>query len=89
MKGSDAVRWICKLSLIVVVGLAGCKKPGKKLPKREITIVRVAWTGVTIKSAIASELLKALGYRPEEKIVSLPLAFSALAQSCSAAFPYQ
>ena len=59
---------------------SGC---GKKTPPRKepptIRMVRVSWTGVTIKSAVVSEILKSLGYRPLEKIVSVQLVYKALA----------
>ena len=68
-------RWLA--SLVLVPLLAGCGR--KRIPPRpKVSIVRVAWTGVTIKSAITASILRTLGYRSEEKIVSVPLAFKAL-----------
>jgi len=46
--------------------------------KRDIVIVSSSWTGITIKTAVLSEILKSLGYNPEEKIISVPTIYESL-----------
>jgi len=44
----------------------------------KITIASVSWTGVTIKSELAVSVLEGLGYKAENKVFSVPIAYSAL-----------
>lgn len=44
-----------------------------------ITFASVSWTGVTIKTDLAVKILKLLGYRARNLMVSVPLAYKALA----------
>jgi glycine betaine/proline transport system substrate-binding protein len=44
----------------------------------KITVASVSWTGVTIKSEVAVSVLKSLGYQAENKVFSVPIAYSAL-----------
>ncbi|WP_319584793.1 glycine betaine ABC transporter substrate-binding protein [uncultured Pseudodesulfovibrio sp.] len=46
---------------------------------KKITVASVSWTGVTIKSEIAVAVLKSLGYQAENKVLSVPITYSALA----------
>lgn len=66
---------IAVILFFCLVIIAGCDKHKEK---KYITIVRTVWTGVSIKSAITSRILRVLGYETEEKIVSVPLAYRAL-----------
>jgi glycine betaine/proline transport system substrate-binding protein len=43
-----------------------------------ITVASVSWTGVTIKSELAVSVLKSLGYKAENKVFSVPIAYTAL-----------
>lgn len=45
----------------------------------KITIASVSWTGVTIKSEVAVSVLKSLGYKAENKVFSIPITYTALA----------
>jgi glycine betaine/proline transport system substrate-binding protein len=45
----------------------------------KITVASVSWTGVTIKSELAVAVLKGLGYQAENKVFSVPITYSALA----------
>ncbi|AMK09679.1 ABC transporter substrate-binding protein [Pseudodesulfovibrio indicus] len=44
----------------------------------KITIASVSWTGVTIKSEVAVNVLESLGYQAENKVFSVPIVYSAL-----------
>ncbi|WP_316898836.1 ABC transporter substrate-binding protein [Pseudodesulfovibrio indicus] len=44
----------------------------------KITIASVSWTGVTIKSEVAVDVLESLGYQAENKVFSVPIVYSAL-----------
>ena len=44
----------------------------------KITVASVSWTGVTIKSEIAVSVLESLGYEAENKVLSVPITYSAL-----------
>ncbi len=45
----------------------------------KVTVASVSWTGVTIKSEIAVSVLESLGYKSENKVFSVPIAYTALA----------
>lgn len=60
------------LALTLCAGQAFAK-PG------EITIASVSWTGVTIKTEIAVKILQLLGYKARNVMVSVPLAYKAMA----------
>lgn len=45
----------------------------------KITVASVAWTGVTIKSEVAVSVLESLGYKAENKVFSVPITYTALA----------
>lgn len=47
--------------------------------RKKIRFVSVSWTGVTIKTEIAVKIVKSLGYHGSNTIVSLPLAYGAMA----------
>ncbi len=46
---------------------------------KKITVASVAWTGVTIKSEVAASVLESLGYKAENKVFSVPITYTALA----------
>lgn len=45
----------------------------------KITVASVGWTGVTIKSEVAVTVLESLGYEAENKVFSVPITYTALA----------
>ena len=45
----------------------------------KVTVASVSWTGVTIKSEIAVSVLESLGYKAENKVFSVPITYTALA----------
>lgn len=47
--------------------------------KKEIRFVYVGWTGVTIKTELAKTILDCLGYETESNLVSVPIAYKAMA----------
>ncbi len=47
--------------------------------KKEVRFVYVGWTGVTIKTEIAKTVLDCLGYEVESNLVSVPIAYEAMA----------
>lgn len=51
-----------------------------------IVIASVPWTGVTIKSEIAVSVLKSLGYQAENKALSVPITYTALAEGSADVF---
>ncbi|MFW5734088.1 MAG: ABC transporter substrate-binding protein [Oceanidesulfovibrio sp.] len=46
---------------------------------KEVRFVYVGWTGVTIKTEIAQTILDCLGYETEANLVSVPIAYEAMA----------
>ncbi len=54
--------------------------------KKEIKIASVGWTGVTIKTDLAVSILNSLGYDAENIIVSVPIAYQAMATNEADAF---
>lgn len=61
------------LCLSLMAGQAFARQPG------EIIFVSVSWTGVTIKTELAVKLLRELGYKTRNLMVSVPLAYKAMA----------
>ncbi|KAB1442444.1 glycine betaine ABC transporter substrate-binding protein [Pseudodesulfovibrio senegalensis] len=53
---------------------------------KEIRIASVGWTGVTIKTELAVSILNSLGYDAENIIVSVPIAYKAMATNEADAF---
>lgn len=58
---------------------SGCSSKSAENEEITIKIMKVQWTGVSIKSEIISEIITALGYDVEINTVSVTLAFRALA----------
>nr|WP_031484280.1 glycine betaine ABC transporter substrate-binding protein [Maridesulfovibrio frigidus] len=52
----------------------------------KITIASVGWTGVTIKTDIAVSVLQSLGYKAENLMVSVPIAYKAMSTGDADAF---
>lgn len=53
--------------------------PAGAMAGKPIKIASVGWTGVTVKTEIAVSVLESLGYEAENILVSVPIAFKALA----------
>jgi glycine betaine/proline transport system substrate-binding protein len=53
---------------------------------QKIKIASVGWTGVTIKTDLAVSILKSLGYEAENIMVSVPIAYKAMATREADAF---
>ncbi|MGX9364899.1 ABC transporter substrate-binding protein [Desulfoplanes sp. PS50] len=47
--------------------------------KKPIKIASVSWTGVTVKTELAVKILNSLGYEAENLMVSVPIAYKAMA----------
>jgi len=60
----------------LVLILSGSAIAAKKDP---IKIASVSWTGVTVKTELAVEILNSLGYEAENLMVSVPIAYKAMA----------
>ena len=66
-------------NLIVVILLAASLiAAGPASAADEIKIASVSWTGVTVKSELAVNILKSLGYEASYMMVSVPIVYKAL-----------
>ncbi|MGE4560591.1 MAG: ABC transporter substrate-binding protein, partial [Desulfobulbus sp.] len=63
------------LCTLFAVFLAGTCQAADKA----VRFVSVSWTGVTIKTELAVHILKALGYKTSNVMVSVPIVYNALA----------
>lgn len=63
---------------ITIFFLSGCSPKEPDTEEATIKIMKVQWTGVTIKSEVIGEIITALGYDVEINTVSVTLAFRAL-----------
>ena len=59
------------------LALTSCKKESKS-SKNLIRFASVSWTGVTIKTELAIEILKSIGYEATNTMVSVPIVYQAL-----------
>nr|WP_300674682.1 ABC transporter substrate-binding protein [Desulfoluna sp.] len=48
------------------------------MAKKEVRFVSVSWTGVTVKTEIGVKICESLGYKAENIMVSVPIAYKAL-----------
>ncbi|MFP4168736.1 MAG: ABC transporter substrate-binding protein [Desulfonatronovibrionaceae bacterium] len=62
--------------LAFVLIFSGSAMAAKKDP---IKIASVSWTGVTVKTELAVKILNSLGYEAENLMVSVPIAYKAMA----------
>ncbi|HOP28552.1 MAG TPA: ABC transporter substrate-binding protein [Spirochaetota bacterium] len=68
------------LSITIIfssLALTSCKKESKS-SKNLIRFASVSWTGVTIKTELAIEILKSIGYEATNTMVSVPIVYQAL-----------
>jgi glycine betaine/proline transport system substrate-binding protein len=73
---STKLRCMTLTFLALVLFTAGPAMAAKKGPLR---IASVSWTGVTVKTEIAVRILNSLGYEAENLMVSVPIAYKAMA----------
>jgi len=66
------------LMVIALVATVFTFIPGAHAAQK-ITIASVGWTGVTIKTDMAVSILESLGYKAENIMVSVPIAYEAMA----------
>jgi len=68
-----------KVVLGLCLALSVALMAGPALAKSgEITFASVSWTGVTIKTELAVQILDVLGYKARNLMVSVPLAYKAM-----------
>ena len=66
------------LKFLVVMALTSCLLSGAAFAKEEIRFGYVNWPGVTVKTHVAAEILNALGYKTDMKMLSVPVVFKGL-----------
>lgn len=71
--------------LIALFATVFCFTPGAQAGQK-VKIASVGWTGVTIKTELAVTILNSLGYDAENVMVSVPIAFKAMATGEADAF---
>jgi len=64
--------------LIAALLFVSCKGGKKEVTGPEVRFASVSWTGVTIKTEVAVEILRSLGYNASNKMVSVPIVYQAL-----------
>jgi glycine betaine/proline transport system substrate-binding protein len=74
MKRINTVKRTILCTLLAVL-LAGTSQAAEKT----IRFASVSWTGVTIKTELAAHILKTLGYKTSNVMVSVPIVYNALA----------
>ena len=71
--------FFCHIFLVFLIMLNfGCSEKVDPKYEKTIRLVRVNWTGVTIKTTILSNVLKSLGYKVSENTTSVPLVYKSL-----------
>jgi glycine betaine/proline transport system substrate-binding protein len=63
------------LALAVSAGATAAQEPDSC---RAVRFSDVGWTDITATTAVASEILKALGYEPEVQVLSVPVTYASL-----------
>ena len=63
---------------LAAVGPAATAAAAEADSCKKIILSDVGWTDITATTAMASTVLKALGYQPEVKVLSLPVTFTGL-----------
>ncbi|WP_462324019.1 ABC transporter substrate-binding protein [Desulfoplanes sp.] len=72
----DKLQPVTVMVLALLLVLSGSAIAAKKKP---IKIASVSWTGVTVKTELAVTILESLGYGAENLMVSVPIAYKAMA----------
>lgn len=73
------------LMLVAMITVMFTFAPGAHAAQK-VTIASVGWTGVTIKTDLAVSILGSLGYEAENIMVSVPVAYEAMATNEADAF---
>lgn len=73
-------------AVVLVAAVFTFTATGAFAAKDKIKIASVGWTGVTIKTELAVSILDSLGYNAENLMVSVPIAFKAMATGDAEAF---
>jgi len=68
---------IIAICIAVIFTVAGLSSAGAK--EKEVRFVHVSWTGVTVKTELASKILESLGYEVTSNMVSVPICYKAMA----------
>ena len=66
------------LALTAATALPALAQAAEPESCRTVRFSDVGWTDITATTALASTVLEALGYRPEAKVLSVPVTFTAL-----------
>ncbi|GAB7024232.1 ABC transporter substrate-binding protein [Salidesulfovibrio brasiliensis] len=73
------------VAFILIAAVFTFSLPAQAAPEK-IKIASVGWTGVTIKTELAVSILQNLGYEAENVMVSVPIAYKAMAMDEADAF---
>jgi len=66
-------------SIITIIVLAAALLfTGPVFAQKEVRLASVSWTGVTVKTDLAKNILNSLGYEATSKILSVPIVYKAL-----------
>ncbi len=71
-------RFVFALAFAALLLPAGARAAGDPASCKKVRFSDVGWTDITSTTAIASTLLKALGYKPEATVLSVPVTFASL-----------
>ncbi|MEW5774461.1 MAG: ABC transporter substrate-binding protein [Thermodesulfobacteriota bacterium] len=74
------------LVVALIVALSLAVLPAASQAAAKIRFVSVGWTGVTVKTELAVSILQSLGYEAENVMVSVPIAYKAMATGDGDAF---
>jgi len=67
----------CKLAVLFLL-VFFIASAGSAMAKKEARFVSVSWTGVTVKTELGVKICESLGYKAENTMVSVPIAYKAL-----------
>ena len=62
---------------VSIMSLSGAASAAEPASCGTVRFSDVGWTDITATTALTATVLKALGYRPEITVLSLPVTFSA------------
>lgn len=71
-------RFVFALSFAALLLPTGAQAAGDPPSCQKVRFSDVGWTDITSTTAIASTVLKALGYKPESTVLSVPVTFASL-----------
>jgi len=67
----------CKLAVLFLM-IFSFASAGPAFAKKDVRFVSVSWTGVTVKTELGVKICESLGYKAENTMVSVPIAYKAL-----------